>query len=109
MQLIVSNTSWGPGNEPYIVTGILNNDGSSPAFDQQISSTGSGTFGSIKIEYSFGDYYLDVVRVIGVDKIQVEGAPYYIDSLGNRQTVNTYAIPIAEQKKRDIYVSWRWS
>jgi len=94
----VSNTSWGPGNEPYIVTGILNNDGSSPAFDQQISSTGSGTFGSIKIEYSFGDYYLDVVRVIGVDKIQVGGAPYYIDSSNNRQTVNTYAIPIAEQK-----------
>lgn len=101
----VSSINWAaPG--PYILTGVQHNDGTSSLFTQQISPTSDGSYGRIKIDYGFTDpYYLDVVTVLGDDKIQVSGVPYYFDSLnaGIKTLSNPYTIPINTQKNA-IYV-----
>jgi hypothetical protein len=68
---------------PYTIRGIQHNNGSFPRFDQQISVGADETYGRIKIDYPapIGTYYVDVVRVISSDSIQISSLPYYIDTL----------------------------
>ena len=91
---------------PYIARGIENSNGTLPLFTQQISPGVSESYGSIKIDYGQSSYtpngediFINVVKTISNESIQLEGAPYYIDSNSSlKVTLNAAAIPLAIQR-----------
>jgi hypothetical protein len=93
----LSSVNWA-AQGPYTLKGVIHNDGSSPIFSNQMPAQTDGTYGRLKIDYGLGgDFYMDVVKVISIDQLQVLGAPYIIDSFGAKQPVNPYTIPYQSQ------------
>jgi hypothetical protein len=85
---------------PYIINGIPHNNGTFPRFDQQISIGINNTYGRIKIDYGYAEqYYVDIIKVLDTETIQIGSLPYYIDGITQQKVfLNINFVPINVQK-----------
>ena len=84
---------------PYTINGIPNINGTTPRFDQQIAQNENELYGRIEIDYGLANkYYVDVLRVIGSNSLEIRSLPYYIDPVTSAQVfLNTNFLTYSQQ------------